>query len=284
MKNNLQFDQVQPLLASARQTSIVLAQKTSVDRVAAGLALYLALKKTRQAADQVTIFCGRPMTVEFSSLVGVDQIKTQWQNKNLVISFDYTEGSIEKVSYNIENKKFNLLIQPKKGFPPLATENLQYHYSGQQPDLIFAIGGRNLADLGEIYFQHKQVFAKTALVNLDNSSQNQNFGKINLVDAQASSFSELVALMIDHLKLEIDSDISANLLVGLQAATNNFSLDKAGPLSFEAAAFCLRHSVRGQKAKPTLKPMPAKVSAENQPEKPPQDWLEPKVYKGNTLI
>jgi len=270
MENNLQFDQVAPLLEGAKQISIVLAQKTNVDRVAAGLALSLALAK-----KQTTVYCSRPMTVEFSSLVGVDRIKNKFEGKNLTIAFDYAEGSIEKVSYNIEGQKFNLTIQPKKGFAPLSADNLEYHYVGQEPDMIFVVGARRLTDLGEIYFENKEVFAKTPLTNLDASAENEKFGKINLVDPQAGSFSELVALLIDQLKLPVDADIASNLLAGIKDATVNFSLAQTTPLSFEAAAFCLRHGA--------AKPMPATTSAQTPPA-PPADWLEPKVYKGNTQV
>lgn len=271
MENNLQFDQVAPLLQAANQINVVLAQKTNVDRVAAGLALYLALGNKRAG-----IYCSRPMTVAFSSLVGVDQIKDKFEGKNLTVVFDYTEGSIEKVSYNIKNKKFNLLIQPKKGFPPLSADNLEYHYSGQNPDLVFVVGARRLSDIGELYLDNKEVFDKAPLVNLDTSPENEKFGRINLLDPQAASFSELVALLTDQLKLTVTKDVVTNLLVGLQDATDNFSLAKVRPLTFEAAAFCLRHGA-GNQAIPTV------ASAETRGE-PPADWLEPKVYKGNTQV
>jgi len=287
MMKLLDFGQVKPLLDAAKDILIVLSQKTDSDRIAAGLSLHLALKRNKSTS----IFCAKPMTVEFSSLVGVDQIKQKLQGKNLTISFDYVEGSVEKVSYNIENNKFNLLIQPKEGFPVLSTENIDYHYFGQQPDLIFVIGARSLADLGEIYFQNKKLFEQTQIVNLDISSQNQHFGRVNLVEPNASSFSEIVTLMLVGLNLDLDNNIAGNLLTGIQTATAGFSLSKAGVMAFEAAALCLKAGTGQTKPKqeaeqaqaPYLKPMPAKVSAKKAPA-PSPDWLEPKIYKGNTLI
>lgn len=287
MKKRLDFSQLQDSLKTAQDILLALPSESNFDRVAAGLAFYLALKKTKKEsrlpAGRVSIFCAKPMTVEFSSLIGVNQVGQKPQGKNLTISFDYIEGAIEKVSYNIENNKFNLLIQPKKGSPSLSTENIRYHYSGEQPNLIFTLGARGLPDLGEIYFQNKKLFEQTPIVNLDISSQNQRFGKINLVDSQASCFSELVVLMLSDLNLAVDGDVASNLLTGLQMATANFSLAKASASAFEAAAFCLRAGAKQPRPRTPLESMPAQISAKKPPA-PSPDWLEPKIYKGNTLI
>lgn len=272
--------QIREALTPAQTIFVALSQKPSLDKVAAGLSLYLSLKKTKK---DVSIFSPKAMTVEFSSLVGVDQIKQKIKGRNLVISFDYIEDSIEKVSYNIENNKFNLVIQPKEGFLPLATEKINYSYSGSQADLVFVIGARDFSDLGEVYFKNKKTFEEGKTVNLNIKPTNQQFAKIDLINLQASSHSEMVALVLSRLNLPVDGDIAGNLLSGIQKATAGFSLAKAGPAAFEAAAFCLRVGAKPPRKSPSLKPMPAKISAEKKPE-PSADWLEPKIYKGNTLV
>jgi len=286
MKPTIEFSQLQPPLTAAKDILLIINPEADFDGVAAALSLFLSLKKTKEQsqlpAGEVAIICPKPMTVEFSSLVGVDQIKQKWQGNNLTISFDYPEDSIEKVSYNIENHKFNLLIQPKKGFKPLATDKIEYHYSGQQPDLVFTIGVHGLADLGKIYLQNKGLFDQTRLVNIDLDSGNQHFGKINLIDARAASLSEIVALMLIHLSLAVDVDIATNLLSGLQRTTAGFDLAKTSAMTFEAAAFCLRAGAARLNQKNLIKPKDGQMIKNKQTPSP--DWLEPKIYKGNTLI
>lgn len=272
--------QIREALTPAQTIFVVLPQKLSLDKVAAGLSLYLSLKKTKK---EVSIFCSRSMIVEFSSLVGVDQVKQKIKGRNLVISFDYVEDSIEKVSYSIENNKFNLVIQPKESFLPLATEKINYSYSGSRSDLIFVVGARSLSDLGEAYFQNKKTFKESKTVNFNISPTNEPFANVDLVDPQASSCSEMMTLVLSRLNLPIDGDIAANLLSGIQKATAGFSLAKAGPSAFEAAAFCLKAGAKTPKKTVPLEPMPPKISAEKKPE-PSPDWLEPKIYKGNTLV
>lgn len=268
------FSSIQESLSTAQSIFIALPKNPNYDRVAAGLALYLALKKT---GKQVFIASPQEMTVEFSSLVGVDKIKTKPEGRNLTISFDYLEDSIEKVSYNIEGDKFNLVIQPKEGFPPLSSDKVKYSYSGGQADLVFTIGIRAIEDLGDFYKDNQRLFEKVKIIDIN-------------IEEEAS-ISEKITKLIADLRLPVDSDIASNLFYGIERTTGNFSSPKTNAGTFEAAAFCLKAGARKitkkfpgpKKPRPkvTLEPMPTEISAQ---EKPSPDWLEPKIYKGNTRV
>jgi hypothetical protein len=284
------FSSIKESLSTAQSILIALPKNPNYDRVAAGLALYLSLKK---AGRQVSIASPEQMTVEFSSLVGVDKIKTKPEGKNLTISFDYLEDSIEKVSYNIEGGKFNLVIQPKEGFPPLSSDKVEYSYSGGQADLVLTIGVRSIEDLGALYKDNQGLFDKAKIIDIS-------------IEEEAS-LSEKITQLIADLRLPADVDIVSNLLGGIERATGNFSSPKTNAGTFEAAAFCLRIGARRitrrfpgppkPKPKVPLEPMPAGVSATKSPEESPEeptgeipqqtpspDWLEPKIYKGNTRV
>lgn len=293
-----QASRIQSALATAQSIFIALPQNPSFDKVAAGLGLYLSLAKAKKSVE-----VGSPteMRVEFSPLVGVDKIKNTFQGgkDSLVVSFEYIEEAIEKVSYNIENGKFNLVIKPKSGHPPLDSERVKYSYTGGKVDLIFAIGASSLANLGKIYEDNREAFKESQIINLDNNRQNQGYGEVNLVDPVVASLSEEVANLIALLRLPTDGDIGSNLLLGIERATNRFSSAKVNSSTFEAAAFCLKIGARREAKRPLkrmpkrrfpLKPMPPKVSARKKPveeeeeEKPKPDWLEPKIFKGETRV
>jgi len=294
-----QASRIQSALATAQSIFIALPPNPSFDKAAAGLGLYLSLVKAKKSVE-----IGSPteMRVEFSSLVGVDKIKDSFQGgkDSLIISFDYIEDAIEKVSYNIENGRFNLVIKPKPGRPPLDSEKVKYSYTGGKVDLIFAIGASSLGNLGRIYEDNQEAFKESQIINLDNNPRNQGYGQVGLVDPTAASLSEEVANLIALLRLPTDGDIGSNLLLGIERATSRFSSAKVGSNTFEAAAFCLKIGARRQAKRPLkriprrrlpLKPMPAKVSARKKPveekkeeEEPKPDWLEPKIYKGETRI
>ncbi len=298
MNHQLNFGPVQQALTNSQTAFIIAPKMPSLDKIAAALALFLSLKKTGKT---VTIVCPDEMTVELSSLVGVDKIGQKLGGKNLVISFDYIEDSIEKVSYNIENNKFNLLIQPKAGFPPLSTDKVNYSSSGGA-DLIFVVGAQKLEDLGNLYSQEKQLYQQSSVVNLDVDPKNTQFGKINLTVPTVSSCSELVAGLISALRMPIDQDIATNLFLGIEKMTQGFTSPKTSASTFELTAFCLRAGARRRRVSPeprpkkatssgsTLSPMPSGVSAKKAPlkeekeEKPAADWFEPKIFKGSTRV
>lgn len=287
MENFSSINQIQQALSTAKTIFIVLPRELNQDKIASALSLYLSFKKI---GKEVSIFCSRSMIVEYSFLVGVDKIGKKPEGKNLIISFAYLEDSIEKVSYNIEKQKFNLIIQSKAGFPPLSNESVKYSYSGVHAELIFTIGAQSLENLGEIYEEDKELFEQGVLVNIDIDSKNSNFGKINLIEEGAASYSEVTVSLLSRLRLPFDVDVASNLLSGIEEATGTFSSPKTGADTFEAAASCLRAGAqrRSKMSKgafsttPKIEPKTEKKTPDLSIPSP--DWLAPKIYKGNTLI
>ncbi|MFC1790138.1 bifunctional oligoribonuclease/PAP phosphatase NrnA [Patescibacteria group bacterium] len=308
-KLNLMASVYSSLSSSAKITFFV-PQNPSFDKMAAALSLYLCFKKQ---GKEVGIVCSSAMTVAFSRLVGVNKVKTQIGGRNLVVSFQYLEDAIDKVSYKIENEKFNLVIQPKPGAAPLSTEEIKFSYSGSFGKIVI-VGALSLETLGDLYHKEKNLFTKEAIVNIDINPKNQLFGNDNLINDQASSYSEVVAQFLKNNKAQVNKDISGNLLLGIQKATVNFTLPKVTPEAFEAAAFCLRGGAKmlpffagsqnrqvsssfsppglpgsGNKMMGVTKsgpsqfgPLPKPVQAGNQI--PPADWYRPKVFKGSTKL
>lgn len=126
-------------LAKAKTVLILLPQNPSLDAAAAALALYLSVSKVQKT---VNIACANPLTVAFNRLYAVNKVKQEIGNKNLLISFDCPEESLEKVSYNIENNTFNLVVEKKSGYPALQTKDLKYNYTGVSADIVFILGGK----------------------------------------------------------------------------------------------------------------------------------------------
>src|SRR5690554_7864489 len=94
----------------SRSILVLLPSKPFFDQVAAGLALYLALRDQKQ----VQIATDSEMIVEFNRLIGVNKITQDIGSKNLIIRFvDYPANDIERVSYDIEDGQFKLSVIPK---------------------------------------------------------------------------------------------------------------------------------------------------------------------------
>lgn len=295
------FNSIKKPLSDAQTVYLFLPPNPSMDRVAAALGFYLSLTQT---GKKVMVYCSTPMRVEYSDLVGINKVQKEMMGRNLTVSFDYVEDSIEKVSYNIEDNKFNLVIQPKAGFQPLSAEKVNFTYTGGEADLVWLIGVQGLDHLKEYQEKSENLFAPDKMVAFSIGNQpaiSTNFG---LIFPQAFSFSEVVVHLLTRLSLPLEADAATNLMMGVEKATKNFSLPGTGVASFEAAALCLRAGARrffAQKKEPPneaqapLQPMSAQVSAQQAPasssadtaekdEKPKPDWLEPKIYRGDTRV
>lgn len=225
--------EVSKTLQTAKNIYVLIPQNANLDATAAALSLYLSLK---ESGKNVIIGSPSQMRVEFSQLVGIDKITDKTGNRNLTISFDYKEESIDKVSYNVEGDKFNLIIQPRAGFPPLDQENVNYSYEGIDAQIIFVVGAQKLESLGNLYEKDRQAFSDAQIVNIDRSSANSNFGQINIVEPKSGSISELMYSLIKSLSLTINADLAGNLLKGIEAQTQNFQSPFATVFTFETAA------------------------------------------------
>lgn len=303
MAKSYNVEPVKTALQSAKQTLVLLPQNPTVDSVAAALALYLALTKK---GIRSTIGCSSQMTVQFNRLFGVDKIKARIGNQNLVISFNYPEDSLEKVSYDKDpaNQKFHLTIEPKSGMQPLDVSQVEYSYTGSNADVIFVIGAKSLEDLGDLYKNEKALLddkSKT-MVNVSTIG-NASFGTVNLNDPTATGASEIIFSVIKSLDLSLEQDIATNLLAGIEAATQNLAqardvetfetvteLMKLGgernhltASSFGAGGFnspfMRPASPAGGPQAPTW-PRPAMPTQPVQ-SSPSPDWLKPKVLTGS---
>lgn len=248
---------VKKALETAKNVLVLLPQNPSLDAVAAGLSLYLSLQK---AQKNTTIGCASDMTVNFNRLFGVDKIKNHIGNQNLVVSFNYSEDSLEKVSYDKDpaNQKFHLTIEPKPGMQPLDPNQVEFSYTGANADLIFVIGARSLEDLGSIYQQEKALLddKQKTLVNLSNLDKNAQFGTVNLYDPTASGCSEIVLTVLKALSLSLDQDVATNLLAGIESATNNLASANT-PEAFETIAELMRLGAKkGHLTPQTPRPFP----------------------------
>lgn len=235
VEDNIQ--DIKEAIDTGKSIFILLSQNPSFDATASALSLYLSL---REAKKNVTIGSSSQMQVEYSRLVGIDKITDKIGNRNLIISFDYKEDSIEKVSYNVEGEKFNLVIQPRAGFPPLDQKSVDFSYEGVDAEIIIIVGSPKLENLGDIYEKNRQAFNDSKVINIDKSAANDKYGQINLVDPGAASISEITFAFIKSTSLPLNEDVAGNLLKGLENQTNNFQAPFTNPDTFEAAAELMR--------------------------------------------
>ena len=290
---------VKELLDKATNVVIVTHEHPTFDSIGSALTLSMGLTSL---GKKVTVVAPDPMTVELSGFIGVQKVVREMAGKNFVISLDYEDGSIEKVSYNIEGNKFNLVIEPRPGYTGFSEDKVHYTHGGPSADLIIAVDTIHLGGLKKIYEDNKELFAARPVVNIDRHPNNAKYGTVNLVDAQASSAAEVVAQLLSHIGVALTPDIATNVLNALYGATDNFQNPNVSATSFELAAACLKAGGKrfGQKIAPSEE-VPAIESVKDAAPAPevkpketpagqsplggaPPDWLKPKIFKSSSNL
>lgn len=298
-------DSLKKLIDQANSVLILLNDKPNLDEVAAGLALYLSLRNQKE----VQIASPNPMTVEFNRLVGVNKVSQEMGNKNLIIHFsDYKANDIERVSYDIEDGRFRLTVIPKPGITPPGKSQIELSYAGINADAVVLVGGSNESQFPAI---NSKDLAGAKLIHLGNQSLSSIKANIMSFARAASSTSQVIANLIRENGYPLDEDVSTNLLAGIEYGSKNFANSDAD--TFELFAQLLRAggkrpavgiqpdrfppgSIPGRPPTASFPYVPQSQQAnqgqQNQSAKPqkedvqddvPQDWLEPRIYKGTTV-
>lgn len=300
------------LFTNAKAAVIVVPKTAKLDSLAAALALQLAFAsrgKNAQVCSEVTVS-------QANQLVGSGQISPTLElgGNTLKVSFPYQDGAIDKVTYNITDERFNLLIEPRSGQAPIKNKDVQFSYTGAETDIIITIDTPSLEALGDIYLENPDVFLRDKIVNIDRRFDNQQYGAFNLVEKKFSSTCEIIIKLLESLRWDLNPDMATNLYAGLVTSTNNFSSFSTNAQSFEAASYLLKNGARKvplgsqrmsppsgmastlpssrvaippagqnvfQRQEEVVKPQ---QTSQQLPKQPPQDWLKPKIFKSTDSI
>lgn len=286
---------VRELVEKANSILVVTHGNHTMDTIGSTLAIFAGLSSL---GKKVTVASPVPVTVEFSGFYGANKLSTQISKRNFIISLDYTEGSIEKVSYNIDGARFNLVIEPRAGFDTFSEQNVHYLTGGTAADLVFVVDTIHLGELGPLYETEKEAYAGKPVINIDRHSANTRFGTVNIVDTRASATAELVAMVLSSIGVKLNEDIATNILNALYGATLDFTGPTVSARTFEIAAVCMKG---GGKRFSKTTPLPAEdlpqilkkeptrppavsvpVTPPQKPEETPEDWLKPKIFKSSS--
>ena len=230
MQINNVASQIKDLIDKSKKILVVTRENPTMDGIYSVLAIdkYLAL-----VGKQALLVSG-----DFTRDPEVDQAKIakDLPVRNLIISFDYVEGSIEKVSYNVEGNKFNLVITPKTN--SITPDQINYSYSGDSFDLIISVDIPQLSLIAKSVNNIEHEFHDVPIINIDHTQINTLYGQINYVDPDKASTSEILLELFTNLK-KLDAPICKLLYLGIKNATQNFNLSVKST-TLVSAANCLK--------------------------------------------
>jgi nanoRNase/pAp phosphatase (c-di-AMP/oligoRNAs hydrolase) len=249
------------LIKQAKNILILVREDPSVDILAAGLFLENTFSGL---GKHIQIVARGKIPEEFGEFH--EKITNKIEATKLVISFNWQKNAVEKVSYSLEGEAFNFIISPRG--KKISETEIKISSKGDEADLVITLGVPSLLDLEEA---ERGFLGSKTVVNVDNNSENQLFGKLNFVDRGADSISGIVANLAKKSQLQAKPEAADFLLFGLRVATDNFNrVDD--PATFEGAAFCAKL----KKQQPCEQP-PERIG------KPqvPKEWLAPKIFRSN---
>lgn len=306
MSVGIDIQSLKAKLASAESVLVLFGMRAGVDDVASALAIYLSLEA--QAKD-VTIASPLELRAEFSRLVGLDKIASSIDNRDLVIGFpNYDFANIEKVTHNDGlDQIFELIIQPKKGLKAPNPDEVKFSHRGANADLIITVGVSKLEELDHIYELNKKLFSETSVMAFGRMGS-PDFAEFNFFDSGVGSVAEQVFDFLEEVEMGTKDDVASNLLAAIDHVTNRFSSPQTSAKSFMMAGQLLEHGAKRQPPRiqlpnqnfsdqpsngfmpfvPTssVNKLPQNTAGANADEtkQPPQEWLQPKIYKGGTQV
>jgi nanoRNase/pAp phosphatase (c-di-AMP/oligoRNAs hydrolase) len=225
---NYQVQNIKSLLSNAKTASVVIPH-LSIDSIAAGLALVLALKKNNIEA---TGYCPQKTDANYSKLSGLEYLLDTYNQHDLVISLDYSSDQIEKVSYNNDDGRLNLVVQTKNNAPKIEKNQININNQSSVADINFILGDESLLGTNSSLVENGD------WIYISSTNNPKSWAKATVVD-QDAPYCEMFTFLLPNLGLKLDPDSAKNLLIGLRVATQSFSIN-VSPETFEAGAICLK--------------------------------------------
>lgn len=225
---NYQVSEIKNLLGTAK-TALIAVPQLTIDSVGSALALALLLKKSNISTK---VFCPHPTDANYTKLSGLELLTNVYNQNDLIVTLDYPLDQIEKVTYNQDNGKLNLVVQTKDGSEKVAENQILISNQAVSADINFILGDEN--QLGV----NANMVTKGTWINVSPTNIEKTWAKFNIID-QDAPFSEIFTFLLPMLDLQLTPESAKNLLIALRVATQSFSVN-VSPETFEAGANCLR--------------------------------------------
>ena len=156
-------------------------------------------------------------------------------SRDLIISFKTTYNKILNIRTESTDDHFNIYITPEKGM--VDSRDFSFLPAKFPYDLIITIGAIDKESMGRVYDEIPDIFFELPIINIDNKSANEQFGKINIVNAVASSVSEVIGDLLQNIVTKKISRMGAQcLLTGIISETNSFQDHNTTPHALTLAS------------------------------------------------
>ena len=231
------------LINKAKNILLVTHAKPDGDALGSMVAMYLVLNKLGKKATAVAI---DTIANNYQFLPKLDELAHRLTApRDFIISIDCVSATADKLAYNFQDGKLNIVVTPKDGnFKP---QDVSFADGNFQFDLIIVLDAADWDQVGAIYADNTKLFQGVPVINIDHHSSNDYYGTINLVDLTATATSEILVGLIEALGPSlIDEDVATVLLTGIISDTGSFQHSNTTPKSLTIAAQMVGFGARQQ--------------------------------------
>ena len=220
------------LIRNSAKILLVGAKNWQIDDMAGLLGLESLLSESKEvlAVSSAKISNKLKFLKNFSVVQNVLQ-----GGRGVAISIDKADE--KGLKYEIVDGKLNIFVVDDSGKISRDLVTVQ-DYIGEF-DLIITIGVDALENCGEIFAKNTALFSNTTILNISNNPANEMFGNVNLVNASASSVSEILANLVMEdktLRKSLNKNSINAFFAGISASTDNFLSAKTSSRSLSLAA------------------------------------------------
>lgn len=211
INNKLEFNnEFTSLIENANNIAIIPSKINGKDAFCASCGIYKSLK----VLDKNIHFIHTHKVPEgCENLMDNNELISDLFERELHVSIDYSQTSAARVHYSTENYILYLKVKPiSKDFD---LNNVKAKLTGFNFDLIITVGATALEDLGQVYTELQESFSLTNIINIDNTSLNSKFGKINIVDASKDSICVLAMQKLIQYNYPITNNVAKCFLTGI---------------------------------------------------------------------
>ena len=193
-------------------------KKEDLDYLSAVSSLFYTLKKI----GKIVNFYPKELKSKFPFF-----IHPSGNIRNFVLNLKNKDGFLSDIYYQKDKKEIKFFFSMINGelkkddisIIPLEKDSLE------EPEIIISFGIDNLDSLGNFYEKNFKSFFQKPIVNIDNDSSNQEFGKINIIE-EDKPFSSIALGIIKSISKEVfDEEISTNLFLGILKSPKNKELN-----------------------------------------------------------
>lgn len=228
--------QFKEFLEKSKNILILIPENPSGDAVGSAWALYYFLEKRGQVPS---IAFSNNLSPKYSFLPKPKRVASEISSaRDFILSFNTTRNKIKDVKCEEKDGQYNIFITPERG--SVDPRDFSFIPAQFKYDLVIVIDSPDLEKLGKIYEHNADLFFEVPVVNIDCKSENDNFGKVNLVGSMSSSCAEIIYYFMEETAPEaLDEKICQCLLTGIISATDSFQKKNTTPKSFLTAAILM---------------------------------------------